>query len=276
MSGDRSERLRRTGVTVIDRRVGRAGAGKGADIGAAVLAGSPSRSRGRWAAVAPLVVAVALAATPGCSTGTSGRAAEESELTAPTAVSSTALDGSTAATNNAPVTATPVGGAPKWEEIARAAIPALCSHAPATLVNGKNQQIGSEAGSYELRRELPGGQPGMVDGLASADAGLLTAVVASCNAGGVGKPSRIELFSSGGRYYAGTDLTEIDWAGIGLNRPADDGVSRIFTNGKLLTVDLGAIAGDDCKDCAPTPVAVTLRAGTHRLTVVDARPNLGD
>lgn len=83
--------------------------------------------------------------------------------TPPTTTSSAPVTTTTIAP--APVTTTtPAGGAPSWDQIRNARIPALCQHAPTSLVDGKDVTLGADEGSYELLRTLDHGISGWCRG----------------------------------------------------------------------------------------------------------------
>lgn len=166
---------------------------------------------------------------------------------------------------------------PTWDQIKNASIPAMCSHPPTTLVDGKDVTVGASDGYFELLRTLSNGEPGFVTGVPSADAGPLTAVVVSCNAGGVGWPNSIMFFSNGGKYYGYSDLYEgVDWEGQGMNAPGRDGVMGMWLKGAEVEVYTSAETGNDASCCPSTAALLRLRPGNGRIVVTSLKEDIGD
>jgi len=201
-----------------------------------------------------------------------------------TVPSSSSTTSSTSTTTTAPPTTTTVAPtttapprlAPGWDELKDAAIPALCDHPPTTLVDGKDVTLGEHDGFLQLNRTLANGQPGMAT-LPSNDAGPLTAVVLSCNAGGVGWPDSIAFFGSGGQFYGYHDLfTDIDWEAQGMAGPARDGVSTLSVEGSTLRVYTAALSPTDAECCASTSASVDLQAGNGAIVAISVQEDIGD
>lgn len=166
-------------------------------------------------------------------------------------------------------------GAPTWDEIKNASIPSECGHPPTKLVNGENVSIPDGEGMFELRPELSNGRPGILRGVPSNDAGPLTAVVASCNVGGVGIPSPVLFFSAGGVYYATTFLgDEEDYAAQDLLSVARDGVTSMTVHGGYLEVDTEAVREWDALCCPTGAAIVTLRLADHQAIIVSIEEDL--
>ncbi len=162
-----------------------------------------------------------------------------------------------------PTTAPPLQ-APTWDEIKGASIPGLCMHPPTTLVDGKDVTLGEYDGYLELLQTLPSGSPGIIT-VSSNDAGPLTAVVVSCNAGGVGWPNSIAFFKPSGDFYGYHDLsTGLDWASEGMSGPGRDGVGYLNVDGSTLSVYTSATYPSDAECCPSTGAWVELvpRDGT--------------
>lgn len=104
----------------------------------------------------------------------------------------------------------------------------------------------------------------------------MTAIVAQCDAGGVGWPRRVEFFSAGGRYYGGSDLSDFDWTSIGLDHPARDGIGGVVADGQGLGVSLDVLEPGACEACETTSAYAMLEARGHQITVTHAEQNLGD
>jgi hypothetical protein len=142
---------------------------------------------------------------------------------------------------------------PGWEAIANAEVPAMCSHEATRLVNGTDESIPEGHGDFGLHKTLYSGEPGYAVGLQS-ESGVLTAVVAGCNAGGVGWPHQLLFFDLNGQFVATTDFAEFDWYKLGLDGPARNGIRSLQVVDNLLVVELFAFAPDDGRCC---PSALT-------------------
>lgn len=153
-----------------------------------------------------------------------------------------------------PRTPTATSSGPTWDEIKNASIPEACTHPPTTLVDGRDVTLSEYQGYFELNRSLENGNTGLVAGVPS-DAGPLTAVVVSCNAGGVGWPNQVMFFSEGGRYYGSTDLYDADWEQFGFFGPGRGGVTSISLEGPEVEVRTSAERDSDTS-CCPTGAAV--------------------
>lgn len=154
--------------------------------------------------------------------------------------------------------------APTWDEIKGASIPGLCTHPPTTLVDGKDVTLGEYDGYLELLQTLPNGSPAMIT-VPSNDAGPLTAVVVSCNAGGVGWPDSIAFFEPSGDFYGYHDLfTDLDWESEGMSGPGRNGVGYLAVDGSTLSVSTSATYPSDADCCPSTGASVQLvpRDGT--------------
>lgn len=173
----------------------------------------------------------------------------------------------------APSTTEPESRGASWDVIANAVIPAMCSHEPTRLEDGVDRSIEPGQGVFELLQTLnDGGGPAVAEGLRGPD-GPLTAVVATCNAGGVGWPNPILFFDRRGGYYGSTDLYastsedgvasadawEAEWSAIGLSVPARDGVRSVTADGDSLVVEVAAERPTDASCCPSAVVEVIVR-----------------
>lgn len=199
----------------------------------------------------------------------------------------------------APATTQPALTAPTWDEFKNASIPGQCTHPPTTLVDGKDPSLVNEPGKpdpgiYELLQTLnnpnaSSSSPGYLQGLPSDDAGPLTVVVVSCNAGGVGWPNDIVAFRPGGTYYdevslmghmsgdIGTLSYDADslWPAAGLEGPARDGIWKITLQGDVLDVYTGASVDGDYGCCASSFAVVKISAGGGKLHIDSVTPDSG-
>ena len=164
---------------------------------------------------------------------------------------------------------------PTYDEIANAEIPSLCGHPPTRLVDGEHTEVTWQYAYLRLRETLNYGQPGVVRGVPS-DEGPLTAVVATCNQGGVGWPSLLILFSEGGNYYGSTLLDDFDWSSINMAGPGRDGIVDLRVKDGLLWVSLFATYPEDAECCPTGDASLALKAEGGQLLVVEATENLGD
>lgn len=176
----------------------------------------------------------------------------------------------------APTTLTTAApSAPTWEQIKGASIPGLCGHPPAKLVEGRDVTLSETDGMFELTPILDGGA-GIVTGLPSQD-GPLTAVVARCNAGGVGWPNSIVLFAPGGTYWGSNDLYDgIDWASGGMEAPGRDGVSTITLNEGRLGVFTTALMDGDAECCPSMDAYLEFVPVNHSLAATRVSMDVGD
>lgn len=173
--------------------------------------------------------------------------------------------------------------APTWDEVAGAAIPSICGdQPPTTLVQGRSTAITDRRnGAFELLETLENGQPGVVEGIPSNDAGLLTAVVASCDLGGVAWPNVIVFFSSGPEFYASTFLEDIDsdaaqWIVPGPYEPAREGINTVSLAGEQLEVYLDLTGPGDAACCSSYGALAYLNAHDRQVHVVNVVEDLGD
>lgn len=139
-------------------------------------------------------------------------------------------------------------GAPPLGVLLSAEIPSLCRHEPARLVDGKDVSLDEYDGYFELQRELRNGSRSWVQ-LPETPEGPLTAVVATCSAGGVGWPDPILFFGPGGRYRFHTFVDDVDWEDFGMWAPARNGVAGISADGARLVVDLDMYKSDEDGCC---------------------------
>ena len=208
-------------------------------------------------------------------------------------------------TSQPTTTTAPVLSAPTWDEFKNASLPAVCAHPATTLVDGKNVSLRNSSGAdgsppqgiYELEETLGdvaggGANPGYVAGLPS-DAGPLTAVVVSCNAGGVAWPNDIVAFKPGGIYYDETSLNGhvtgdsfdtanfVDeagslWTQSGLAEPGRGGVWKLAVEGDKLVVYTMALRPGEAECCATGYAKVTMNASGGKLNIdsveVDSGP----
>lgn len=239
-------------------------------------------------ALTALTVAAALMVA-GCGSG-SDRDAAGTSTTAPAPTSTVAPSTTVAATttseapttSEATTTTTAPAAAPSLDELQSADIPAMCQHPAATLVDGVDTSLSVDDGIFRLLATLPSGGTSHVVGVPS-DAGPLTAVVAECNAGGVGWPNPILFFGPGGTFYGGTFLTgpTIDdagtrsaswdqaWADAEAAAPGRDGVTSIALDGEHVVVTTSAELPDDSSCCPTGVVTVTIAPAGGQIEVVE-------
>ena len=162
--------------------------------------------------------------------------------------------------------------APGWDEIANAQIPEVCGHPPTTLVNGRHTAIEEGHGVLELLPTIGDGAPGFIQGLPSHQGVPLTAVVATCNGGGVGWPSELLLFGPGGDFYASSALVEddeaTDWKSAGLSYPGRDGITALAIDGDQLVLTVQAELSSDAS-CCPSAVAEVRATPKEGQLVID-------
>lgn len=169
----------------------------------------------------------------------------------------------------------PAADGPTWDEIKNASIPAMCTHPPTTLVEGRDVTLAESQGHFSLQRTLRNGQPGLVTGVPS-EAGPLTAVVVSCNAGGVGWPNQVMFFSEGGVYYAHTDFLDADWKSAGLIAPGRDGISGIWLRGSEVEIYTSAEHQSDPSCCPTGSALVRMRAENGTIRITSLTEDVGD
>lgn len=215
-------------------------------------------------------------------TTTSALPTEATAVPAPTAATAAPAPAPVQVPEPAPVpTTTPAPTvvqaptAPTWEQIKGAQIPGFCTHPPTTLVEGRDVTLGPDQGRFELTPILSGGA-GIVRGLQSPD-GPLTAVVASCTAGGVGMPNTIMLFAPGGSYYGSNELSEgVDWAGAGMSGPGRDGVSQIILHNGRLGVSTLALMDSDAECCPSMDAYLEFVVSERGLAATQVSMDVGD
>jgi|GEM_PF-2585835 len=176
-----------------------------------------------------------------------------------------------------PQTEPPQLVAPGWDELKNASIPAQCRHPATKLFDGKDQSLGPNDGYFELMPSLYSGETGILQGVASSDAGPLTAVVVSCNGGGVSWPNMVMFFSSGGQYYGVGDLYEgLAWEAEGMSGPGREGIISISLSGDQVLVYTSATTLQDAECCPSTSAVLSLRASGGRIIQSDLFEDLGD
>ena len=176
-----------------------------------------------------------------------------------------------------PPTAPPQITAPSWDELKHASIPEQCGHPATQLVDGKDQSLGPNDGYFELTPSLYSGKTGILQGVPSSDAGPLTAVVVSCNGGGVGWPNSVMFFSSGGQYYGVGDLYEgLGWEAQGMSGPGREGIISISLSGDQVQVYTSATTLQDPECCPSTAAVLSLRASGGRIIQSGLFEDLGD
>ncbi|MCZ7631527.1 MAG: LppP/LprE family lipoprotein [Microthrixaceae bacterium] len=107
--------------------------------------------------------------------------------------------------------------------------------------------------------------------------GPLTAVVVTCNAGGVGWPNELMFFEGEGEYYAHTDLLEgVDWESAGLNAPGRDGVTAITLQGDEPEVHTSALTIGDPECCPSGSAVLRLRVEGGGVRVTSVQGDQGD
>lgn len=165
---------------------------------------------------------------------------------------------------------------PSWDQLKNAAIPEMCTHPPTTLVDGKDVSLTPFQGYFELLRTLPNGQPGLVQGVPS-DAGPLTAVVVSCNAGGVGWPDQVMFFKGQGEYHAHIDLYEgVDWEAAGMYAPGRNGIEGVWVRGAELEVYTTAELYNDMACCPSSAALLRMRAEGDGVRITSLEEDIGD
>jgi hypothetical protein len=175
-----------------------------------------------------------------------------------------------------PQTEPPQLTAPSWDELKNASIPEHCGHPATQLVDGKDQSLGPNDGFFELMPSLYSGKTGILQGVPSSDAGPLTAVVVSCNGGGVGWPNSVMFFSSGGQYYAVGDLYEgLGWEAEGMSGPGREGIISISLSGDQVQVHTSATTLQDAECCPSTTAVLSLRASGGRIIQSDLFNDFG-
>jgi hypothetical protein len=124
---------------------------------------------------------------------------------------------------------------------------------------------------------LYSGTTGILQGVPSSDAGPLTAVVVSCNGGGVSWPNMVMFFSSGGQYYGVGDLYEgLGWEAEGMSGPGREGIISISLSGDQVQVYTSATTLQDAECCPSTSAVLSLRASGGRIIQSDLFEDLGD
>ena len=156
---------------------------------------------------------------------------------------------------------------PSYQQLANARVPSLCGHPATTLVNGQNLAIPAGQGTFQLLRTLSDGESAIVRGVPSRDGGSLTAIVAECNAGGVGFPSDLVLFGAGPKVYAESFLDSTKWAALGLAGPARDGITSLRLVGRELEINVDALTPDDPECCPSRAVVVHAHPNAKRLII---------
>ncbi|MGN6695967.1 MAG: hypothetical protein ACTHN0_17450 [Aquihabitans sp.] len=132
-------------------------------------------------------------------------------------------------------------------------------------------------GFFELEPDQGPNYQGLVSGVPSNDAGPLTAVVAGCNAGGVGWPNLVLFFADGGRFYGASDLYEgVDWEGAGLSGPGRDGVYGIYLQDGVFGVLTSAEGPEDAACCPSADATLTMHAESGRIVIDSVEQDIGD
>lgn len=241
--------------------------------------------------VAAGVVASLLLSTCGTN-GSSGDSSSPttSAVVATTELATTTVPASSTSTTSATTTTTvPAPTSPTFDELEGASIPGMCTHESTTLVDGKDPNLEPQDGVFELQSTLRrDGSSGTVEGIPS-EAGPLTAIVATCNAGGVSWPNPVLFFAPGGEFYAATFLDGPDgtggtltsewdaqWEAAGAVAPARDGIISIERAGDAVTVVLDAEMAGDASCCPSGRVTVTVRPVDGTIELVDIALAGGD
>jgi hypothetical protein len=160
------------------------------------------------------------------------------------------------------------GDPPSFEALLSSRIPAMCEHEPTRLVDGEDVEVDSLHGLFELQRKLRDGGRSWVQ-LPQTPEGPLTAVVATCNAGGVGWQNPILFFGPGGHYKFHTFMYDYDYASLGLDAPMRDGVRAISADGSRLIVDLNMYKLGEGGCCFTGYAIVALEPRDGEVRVVD-------
>lgn len=159
--------------------------------------------------------------------------------------------------------------APTWDQIKNAEIPAMCMHDPARLVDGEDVGLGEYEGYFHLLQRLESGQPGIVQGVPS-DAGPLTAVVVSCNAGGVAWPNDVMFFAPDETVYGVLyDDEDLNWNRLRID-PAREGIQSIRLVDGQVEVTTRAQIGDDAMCCPSGMGTIRMRAENGRIVVTSS------
>lgn len=165
--------------------------------------------------------------------------------------------------------------APTYAQIANSSIPSLCGHPATRLVNGEHTEITMPYAYLRLVETLGPTQPGVLRGVPS-DQGPLTAVVATCNQGGVAWPSLLMFFASGGRYVTSTFLDEFDWPSLGMSGAGRDGIMSMGIAGDGIWVSLFATLPEDAECCPSGEATLSMQVHGGRVTITDGVSEAGD
>lgn len=161
-----------------------------------------------------------------------------------------------------------------WDVVKDAAIPAMCSHPASVLTDGEDLRVPEGAGYFAL-------DPGRMTIIDSPD-GRLHAVVADCNAGGVGWPNVVLFFTERGEYLASTfldgstaedDVVPVGWraayATVGAASPARGGVLGVSGDGDTLIAELAVEMPGDASCCPTGSLQITVRPHRGHVELVD-------
>jgi len=123
-----------------------------------------------------------------------------------------------------------------------ATIPSICGHSATTLVNGHHTDIAPGEGFLSLTQPRGlGSDPVEIN----TDDGLLTAVVAYCNRGGVSWPNRLLFFNEDASFYAAAPFDTFEWGQTGFDYPGRNGITNLEAAGNSVVVTtLAAFPGD--------------------------------
>jgi len=154
---------------------------------------------------------------------------------------------------------------PSWNQLLSARIPSECGHKPTKLVNGRHTGIPPGDGMFQLQRTL-GSRSGYVTNVPSSS-GPLTAVVASCNQGGVNWPHRLLFFGPGPKFVTSTDLYEGNWGRLGLDGPARNGIESLTKTSSGLTLAVRAYRPTDARCCYSANATVKLKVSGGKVVI---------
>jgi hypothetical protein len=138
-------------------------------------------------------------------------------------------------TSPATTVPTPGRGAVTFEYLQRAPVPALCEHDPGELRNGQLPPQEGHRGNVDIALNYDTGAYKVAFGDLTGGGGD-AAMVVHCNAGGVGWPETVQLYtagpkltSAGPRLLGGIDLGDLTHGGreIVTNLSISDGVAHV-------------------------------------------------
>jgi hypothetical protein len=143
-------------------------------------------------------------------------------------------------------------------------------------------------GQFELLQTLPDGAPALAQNVPSDD-GLLTAVVAVCDQGGVGWPHVVLFFGADGEFRAAAfadgpiaadgqpgGAWAGAWAEAGATYPARTGTYSIAVEDDVVVIGTSAQTEGDAECCPSGEVTVRMRPNGSTVDLVDVTWAGGD